>query len=523
MSTEQPKITDMAQDDIGILRQNLNAFVLPIEKKQQLALCSYLEREMLNFSELVAELLRVPAAALQVCRVAGDLARRRDIDILTLEQACNLLGTHRLNDIIKDLPVLEASEMPDAYRQILSISEHALAQSQGLFAHRMARLWHEVSLASLLFLSPCWVLVYLRPEIFEEWDAHHLDKAQQGAELSLWLLNSERVLGLAQKIARDWWLPPWIMQGYRSLSTSRKTIVKALHIARDSQHPQEQQAALDADRNLSRWLTLPANSLVMANGLALGAYHDWDARHTRRWQQLTALYLGQSVAEVQAASHVNAVNSARNLHHHHGSTLWLPAEALIWPGGSRRHLGMAAVATTTATAPGADSALWRQACTMLASQHSPFANLNDLIETALHATTRGLGAEQSWVALYNSRKHELIVLAEHGFAKTKSPVGLSLGEGRGNAWGQWLQSDACHEVNSALIAMDTEPFPHSLFHIATEGTTRLLPLFYKKQLIGLLGTQGETALSLTVDKQRLALIKTAECLNRALVSFKQKT
>jgi hypothetical protein len=387
----------------------------------------------------------------------------------------------------------------------------------------MARLWHEVSLASLLFLSPCWVLVYLRPEIFADWDAHHLDQTRQGAPLSSWLLDNDRVLELAQKIAQDWWLPPWIMQGYRSLSTSRRTMVKALHIARDSQHPQEQQAALDADRNLSRWLTLPANSLVMANGLALGAHHDWDARHTRRWQQLTALYLGQSVAEVQAASHANAVDSARSLHRHHESTLWLPAEALIWPRGSRRHRGMAAVATTATTASGADAALWRQACMMLASQPSPFANLNDLIETALHATTRGLGAGQSWVALYNPRKRELTVLAEDGFAEAESPVGLSLGESRGNAWGQWLQGDACHELNSAQTRLDTEPFPPSLAQIATKGTTRLLALSYKGQLIGLLGTQGETALGLAGDKQRQALIKTAECLNRALVSFKQKT
>jgi hypothetical protein len=98
-----------------------------------------------------------------------------------------------------------------------------------------------------------------------------------------------------------------------------------------------------------------------------------------------------------------------------------------------------------------------------------------------------------------------------------------LGESRGNAWGQWLQGDACHELNSAQTRLDTEPFPPSLAQIATEGTTRLLALSYKGQLIGLLGTQGETALGLAGDKQRQALIKTAECLNRALVSFKQKT
>jgi hypothetical protein len=160
---------------------------------------------------------------------------------------------------------------------------------------------------------------------------------------------------------------------------------------------------------------------------------------------------------------------------------------------------------------------------LLASQPSPFANLNDLIETALQATSRGLGARQSWIALYNPRKRQLKVLAGKGFAEAQSPVGLSLGEGHGNAWGQWLQGDACHELNSAQTRFDTEPFPPTLGQIATEGTTRLLPLSYKGQLIGLLGTQGETALGLAGDKQRLALIKTADCLNQALISFKQKT
>mgnify|MGYP003652903299 CR=1 FL=1 len=231
MSTEQDN-KSAVDDDIGSLRQSLNTFVLPIEKKQQVDLCSHLDSEMLNLSELTGKLLRVPAAALQICRVAGEAARRRDIDILTLE--------------------------------------------------------HEVSLASLLFLSPCWVLVYQRPEVFAEWEARHLGHRTAGTAFRRWLMDSDHVLGLAQQLAEDWWLPPWILQGYRSLGSSRRTIVRALHIARDTQHPREQQAALDADRNLYRWLTLPANSLLMANGLALGAHHDWDARHTRRWLHRTS-------------------------------------------------------------------------------------------------------------------------------------------------------------------------------------------------------------------------------------------
>ena len=113
MSTEQDN-KNAVEDDIGRLRQSLNTFVLPIEKRQQMELCSHLESEMLNLSELTGKLLRVPAAALQVCRAAGEAARRRDIDILTLEHACNMLGTQRLASIIKALPIVEAEQMPTA-------------------------------------------------------------------------------------------------------------------------------------------------------------------------------------------------------------------------------------------------------------------------------------------------------------------------------------------------------------------------------------------------------------------------
>ncbi|WP_373185748.1 hypothetical protein [Halopseudomonas sp.] len=530
MSTEQES-KSAVEDDIGRLRQSLNAFVLPIEKKQQLALCSHLESEMLNLSELTARLLHVPAAALQVCRVAGEAGRRRDIDILTLEHACNLLGTQRLASIIKDLPVVEAQDMPAAYRQLLSISEHALTQAQGLFANRMARLWHEVSLASLLFLAPCWVLVYQRPEVFAEWEARHLEHKSSTTSFSHWLLDSENVLGLAQQLAEDWWLPPWILQGYRSLGSSRRTMVRALHIARDTQHPQEQQAALDADRSLYRWLTLPANSLLMANGLALGAHHDWDARHTRRWQQLTALYLGQQVSAVQSASHANAVDSARTQYAHYGDSVWLPAEALLWPYGSRRHQGHSSLAPSTAASPdcctssatpAANATLWRENCIALSAQPGNFTGLNGIIETALQAVTAGLGIEQGWVALYNSRQRQLTVRAGLGFANDRDPTGVALGDCRSSAWGRWLQSRSSHQLAPGSMRRESELLPANLNQLIGDGPARLFPLLHAGQVVGLLGTQGATDPSLTDDRRRQALVKTAQCLNRALISFMQK-
>jgi hypothetical protein len=67
--------------------------------------------------------------------------------------------------------------------------------------------------------------------------------------------------------------------------------VKVLRIARDSEHPLRQQNRLDDDPTLRRWLNQPANTVLLANGLALSAQQAWDSPHSQRWQYLTSLYL----------------------------------------------------------------------------------------------------------------------------------------------------------------------------------------------------------------------------------------
>lgn len=531
MSTEQQRKL-MVQADIGSLRQSLNSFVLPIEENQYRRLASLLDNELMGISDLTRELFQVPAAALQICRVAGSIARTKDIDILTLEQACNMLGTLRLGGLLRSLPIVEREQMPLPYRQILSISEHALTQAQGLFANRMARLWHEVSLASLLFLAPCWTLIYHRPELFQVWDARHLQREPAEAGIKPWLLDSEHIMSLAQQLAEDWWLPPWILQGYRSLNSSRRLMVKAIHIARDSSHPQQQQALLDADRSLARWLSMPANSLLMANGIALGAHHDWDARHTGRWQQLTALYLGCSLAEAQNASHVNAVQSARSQYPHADHGLWLPAQALLWPIRSRKRLSPAPALTTTepvapiarAHKPGGqpDPAEWRQQCLKLLAQPSAFASLTQLLQAALHALNHGLGLKQSWIALYNTRQKQLIIRASQGFAPTQTINGLALGECRNSPWAQWLKTAPLHDLGAATSMHEHAPLPAPLKTLLGDTSAQLLPLQHRGQVIGLLGTQALDTAELADEKQRKALLKTAECIYRALISFQTK-
>lgn len=531
MSTEQERKL-MVPIDIGSLRQSLNSFVLPIEQNQYARLTSVLDNELMGSHDLTRELLRVPAAALQICRAAGEIARAKDIDILTLEQACNLLGTLRLGNLLRSLPIVERAQLPLAYRQLLSISEHALTQAQGLFANRMARLWHEVSLASLLFLAPCWVLVYQRPELFHAWDARHSERGRAAAHAQPKPLTSAQLMGLIQHLAEDWWLPPWILQGYRSLGSSRRVMVKALHIARDSTHPQQQQALLDADRALSRWLTMPANSLLMANGIALGAHHDWDARHTGRWQQLTALYLGCSLAEAHSDSHINAIQSARSQSQQADPDVWLPAQALIWP--TRRRTRPSAVMpadplATPANSPGAlreagqpDPAVWRQQCLEMLAQPSAFDSLGELLHSALQAINQGMGHSQCWIALYNGKSKQLVISANRGFEAQPGLQGLALGNCRDTQWGQWLKTNPLHNLNPLRLQGESTLIPATLKTLLGDQGVQLLPLQHRGEIIALLGIQGLSQDALTDEKQRKALLKTAECVYRALINFQSK-
>lgn len=510
------------EDTIGSLRQTLSAIPLPVEKNHRDRLVAFMETDLLSLNDLAQEILRVPVAALHVCKAAADMARNKDLDILTLEQACGLLGTQRIGNLLKTLPTVEQTELPVAYRQIISISEHALIQARGLFSNRMSRLWHEMSLGCLLFLAPCWALIYHRPQLFEQWDSRHLAKdTVEGGDF-----GSDALLTLAQLLAQDWWLPPWILQGYRSLNSSRRVMVKALHIARDAAHPQEQQAALDDDLRLSRWLTQPANSLLLANGIALGAHHDWQARHTHRWQQLTALYLGCAVSDVQQASHVNAVDSVAYLSDGRREDLWLPAESLIWPQGTRRQIETAPVIRPPRTEPQPEAppapappnpAMWREHCQALLSQPSPFVSLPALLSKALLALTQGLAVRQSWVALYNARERQLVIGASAGFGA--GITGARLGPFRDTAWGSWLLGARCHPVHQGLLSEESDVPQQVRALLSTHGSF-LLPIAPNGQLIGLLYASFSADGALPKKQRTPALIKTNDCLIKALTLYR---
>lgn len=516
---------------IGELRQKLNDCVLPISPAEQSSLVEYLDSDLLSINELTQEIMRVPVAALHICRAAGAAARKRDVDVLTLEQACSLLGTQRIALLLKDIPTVEPEQLPWAYRQLLSISEHAVSQAQGLFAHRIARLWHEMSLATLLFLSPLWTLAYLKPHLFGHWERLNAGALPDGVSRRQIADTTADGFRLVQLVAQDWWLPPWVLQGYRSLNDHRRTMVKALHVARDSAHPQEQQAQLDNDRELYRWLTQPANSALIANGIALGSHGSWYNRHTSRWQKLTALYLNIDVADAQRLTHENAVNSAHEQFADDAKDLFLPATRLLHPApltADARQAAKTATPKNTGTSAASSSqrqpenpGLWRTLCLKLSQQPDSFSNLTQLLECAQHALINGLGLPASWIALSSARSHQLVIALASGFTSEQRVAGAAVGSSREGAWPSWLLSANCHDLDQRQLAMHAGTVPDKVLQLSAGNAFHLTPLAHNQQLIGLIFVSTGSA-QLLSPKHRQALVKTAQCLHKALLHFKQR-
>ena len=323
----------------------------------------------------IADLMQdSPALALSVIREANRYSHGGMTEPAeNLEVAINRLGLKRTEELLARLPAMPQAEIPKALRQLQMISQHASQQANGFFASRLARLWQDIHWGSLLFLSPLWPLALTHPHLLEDWELRVIHKGESARTVEQQLFGA-RLLEIGQALVDLWHLPIWVQQGYRLLLTEQRELVKVLRIARDSEHPLRQQNRLDDDPTLRRWLNQPANTVLLANGLALSAQQAWDSPHSERWQYLTSLYLQIPMDEVQQQLHQQAANSAR---YHAMPDLWHPAVALIWPWGTNPvHAGLRPAPAPTAE----DLAKWRKQCAELLLEPSRFTN-------AIHLTT----------------------------------------------------------------------------------------------------------------------------------------
>lgn len=423
----------------------------------------------------------------------------------SLEVALSRIGLQRAEALLARIPAMEAADMPQPLRQLVLISRHASQQANGLFAARLARLWQDIHWGSLLFLSPAWALIGAYPHLLDSWEQRVLVKGEPASRVERELLGVS-LLELCLRLAEHWRLPDWIIQGYRLLGTDRRRLIKALHIAHDNEHPLHQQQMLDADPDLRRWLTLPSNTIVLANGLALSSHHSWSGVHSLRWQRLAGLYLQVSLADLQQMVHQQAATSAREI----GRTdLWHPAQGLLWPTGTRFQVLRAAP-----VASDADLAEWREHCRRLLSEPTPFSNVLQLTATASQALACA-GMQRTLVLLFDRKQNRLV--AQQSTGLPSDAARLTLTPEQSQIVRRLLEKPAQLRLQPANMAQFSALLPGSLKALFSGEHLLLRSLGIDGRVLTLVVSDQNGAPFSDTTLQTFA--KTTQCIERALAVF----
>lgn len=489
----------------------LDSVTLPVPQASHDRVCTAIGNNRSSLRDIAELMQDSPALALSVIREAN----RHTHGSLTepcenLEVAITRLGLKRTEELLARLPAVPGNQIPPALRQLQLISQHATQQANGFFASRLARLWQDIHWGSLLFLSPLWPLALSYPQLLEDWELRVIHKGEPAHKVEKELFGV-RLLELCQALVDVWRLPVWVAQGYRLLLSEQRELAKVLHIARDANHPLRQQNRLDDDPTLRRWLNQPANTVLLANGLALSAQHTWDGPHSLRWQFLTSLYLQMPMDELQQQLHQQAAQSAR---HHAMPDLWHPAEALLWPWGDRRlHRGLRA-----ADAPSAEDLVkWRRQCAELLHEPSRFTN-------ALHLTTcardalAACGMRRVVLLMVDRSQTSLRVHQMVGLPKETATLTL-----------QVSQSSVLQKLLAQPAQLRLTPANHAQFSALLPGSLRTL-FGGEHLLLRSLANHGRVIMLVVADQgggpfsdiSLQAFGKTVQCIEKALHSFSNR-
>lgn len=483
----------------------LDAVVMPAFADVHASVLQALHDSSLSMGQIAELIKQSPVMALTVIR---DANRHAASPAESLEVALSRIGLKRAEALFALIPPTQTEDIHPALRQIILISRHASQQANGLFAARLARLWQEIHWSSLLFLSPIWTLVAAHPQLLSTWEQRVLVRREPVARVE------QDVLGvslpeLCATLAEHWGLPEWIVTGYRMLNGNRRMLIKALHIARDNQNPLHQQQMLDADTPLRRWITLPSNTILLANGLALSAHHSWDDTHCLRWQWLTGLYLQVPLDDLQQMVHQHAVTSAREI----GPTdLWHPAQALLWPSGSRFQVAR------KAPLPNAEAlAAWRAHCRELLSERSPYDNVLQLTATACKALTSA-GMQRVLLMFVDRKQRRLVAQQASGLAPAASR--LTLEADQSQVLRRLLEKPTLLRLQPDNAAQFSALLPGALKSLFPSSHLLLRSMGHDEQVVMLvIADQNNNEFN---DTSLQAFGKTVQCIERALLTFSKR-
>lgn len=487
--------------------KQLDGQVLPIPLQNHRQVRHALTDSRRSLREIADLMQGSPALVLCVLREVNRKGSGQGEAAESLEIALSRLGLKRAEELLARIPAKALPDIPQSLRQIQLISQHAAQQASGLFGARLARLWQEIHWGSLLFLSPVWTLLAAHPQLFQAWEQRVLIQGQRASRVEQDLLGVS-LFELCLALVEHWRLPAWIVQGYRLLVNDRRMLAGALRLARLHDDPLRQQQALDADAALQRWLTQPANSILLANVLAVSAHNAWSGRESRRWQRLTSLYLQMPLAELHQHIHQNAAQSARQ---QATRGLWHPAEALLWPWNTR-HFQVLPPVTAAAQALN-----WRQRCEQLLAQPSAFNNVQQLTTCASQAL-QAAGMSRL-VLLLADRNHSRLQVQQHAGVDA-SAAGLVLDPGQSQVLRRLLQAPAQLRLIPTNIAQFSALLPGAL--------KALFPS--EHLLIRSLASNGRVVMIVLADQNAgpisdislQGFSKTAQCIERALDTFSKR-
>lgn len=491
--------------------QLLGPLRLPLEQTQHAHLCRTLADSRKTWRDMADQIELSPTFALQILREANQSGSSLSEPVDSLEAALARLGLARCENLLKQTPSMQETEIPLALRQILLISQHASQQARGLFGTRLARLWNELHGCSLLFLAPLWPLLSSYPQLFTTWEQRVLVKGEPACKVEHELLGVS-LIQLCLELAERWRLPEWIVRGYQLLARDRRQLVKALHIARDNEHPLHQQQLLDADVPLRNWLTHPSNCVLLANGLAVSAHHAWNTDHSLRWQRLVGLYLQIPLSEVQQLVHQQAVSSART---GHDPSLWHPAQALLWPWQARH---LVASEPPARTAKPVASEAWRQQCMRLIREPSDFSNSQQLTACARDALQAcGL---QRILLLLADRQHTRLQ-AQQSAGLDKAALGLNLDPAKSQILRRLLSQPGQLRLTPDNAAQYSALLPGELKALFVGEHLLLRSLANNGRVVMLLlADQGGQPFT---ESGLQAFAKTVQCIERALSNFSKRS
>lgn len=488
--------------------QLLENLALPVPSEQHERIRRALGDSRRSLREIADLLQDCPTLALAILREANRARMAQDNPAESLEVALSRLGLTRAAALLESLPHVPRAQMPPVLGQMLVISRHAMQQASGLFAARLARLWQEIHWGSLFILAPVWALATARPDLLEKWQQQVLGEGRPSAEVERELLGM-RLLPLCRALAERWRLPEWISQGLLLLGEDHELLARALHVAHAESTPLAQQQRLDADPDLARWLTRPANTILLANSLAMAAHQSWGDAHMLRWERLTALYLQMPLEELQQQVHGLAVQSARR---DADARYWHPAQALLWPWDSHRWQVHKAAPTAPAATGNAEQ--WRRACAELLRTPPAFGNLLQLLDCASDAL-RLCGFDRGALLLVDRQQN--VLQARRSFGLAPAAQNLQLPAASSQLLRKLLERPARLQLTPANLADYSAVMPG-----------RLKEAFPSEHLLlRSLGANQRVLMLVVVDRhgqpigdvQSQAFDKTCQCIERSLLQF----